>query len=211
MDSNGDSRLGPEDWGIPGIQISLANTSGSSVTSESTTITDRDGRYAFSELDPGTYRITKRQSQVTLDGQDTRRFSGAQSANNAISNIVLQDDQQIENINFPEKSLKTDFIGIGWFFASTSIPDRLREIVAIGEDLAGNATLASSIRLGNGEVPVDHEDDLAAANDFYEILQNNVLTRTAAQGVLANDTVAVGHTLTAALSINLNMAHHLEY
>jgi VCBS repeat-containing protein len=75
----------------------------------------------------------------------------------------------------------------------------LRETIALGEELAGELALAASIRAGGAGIPTETNHAPIAADDVFSVDENDVLTRSAASGVLANDTDGDGDSLSATL------------
>lgn len=197
FDADRDGTRDANEGGVPGVVMRLSESSASSL--ERSTITDGNGAYSFTDLDPGTYRIAKRQSAVTIDGPESTSASGATVAANAISNVVLGDEQVLADNNFGERGLRSNFVGIGWFFASSKpATQMLRETVALGEQLAGETALAVAIRAGRTTVPDGTNGSPVATDDTFSVNQDAVLT-IAAPGVLANDTDPDGNSLTASL------------
>ena len=192
------------EFGVPGIVIDLSEESDSSF--ERSTLTDDLGFYSFDELEPGTYEISQRQSSALSDGEDSTPLAEAVSANDRFSNFVLADDETPGENNFGEQRLRAEFLSIRWFFASAPPAHQmLRETIAIAEDLAGNSTLAESIRAGGGEIP-GHDDPTdqpnsrpVVTNDQYTIEQNQILTVPDSSGLLANDSDPDDDALTASL------------
>ncbi len=195
LDANGDDTRDAGEQGVPGVVITLSD---SGVSADRSTITGDDGSYTFTELEAGTYEISKRQTQALVDGTDSTSVSGATASNNLIGNIVLADDDNLSGINFAEQGLQAEFVSIAWFFGSAPpVSEMLRETIARSEELGGDSALAASIRSGVGDgtnsVPV-------TAADAYTVAQGEVLSVDAASGVLANDTDPENDTLTAILA-----------
>ena len=69
FDADQDGTRDANEGGVPGVVMRLSEAAASSM--ERSTITDGNGAYSFTELDPGTYRIAKRQSAVTIDGSES--------------------------------------------------------------------------------------------------------------------------------------------
>lgn len=194
FDTDGDGTRDATEVGVPGVVLQLAQAG----SADRSTITDGNGRYTFDELLPGTYQVSKRQTPATVDGQDSTAVTGAVASNNRLSNLVLADDQILEGIDFSERTLRAEFINIGWFFASSPpARDLLRASIALGEEQAGESALASTIRAGGTNVPDGPNRAPSATDDAFSVAQGGVLTVPAASGVLANDTDADGDALTA--------------
>ncbi len=200
IDANGDGTRDPEELGVPGIVIQLTGSSESEGSLARSTFTGDDGVYLFDELDPGTYQVAKRQTQSTLDGQDSTSATDAVLDNNRFSNLVLEDGQNLPGNNFGEQGIRPEYVSIAWFFASTPpAKQMLRETIAVSEERAGNAELAASIRAGGSDLPESINAVPIAINDTYSIEQNGVLDVSATAGLLANDLDSDGDVLTANL------------
>jgi len=154
IDADNDAVRDTGEIGIPGVVIQLTKTSSGTAVNESV-LTDSNGAYSFADLEAGTYQVSEQQPAAMVDGSESTSASGATTGNDVISNIVLAEDQSISGNNFGERSIKPPFINITWFFASTGVPQTLRETVAIGEDAAGNDELAAAIRAGATTAPDD--------------------------------------------------------
>ena len=96
-------------------------------------------------------------------------------------------------------------MSIAWFFASTQPEVILRETVAMGEERTGNHELAATIRQG-GQLPPENQTNLPpiAAADSYQMARGTSLSRTAAQGVSANDVDPNGDLITAQVVSNVS-------
>ena len=196
VDADGDGTRDAAELGVPGVVISLT---GSGSLSRST-MTGDSGFYSFDELEEDTYQISKRQSPAMIDGQDATSIPGAVSAENMFSNLVLADDQSLAGIDFGERGLKPEFVNITLFFSSAPPPPQmLRELMALSEELGGDADLAASIRAGGNDAPPATNRLPIAADDLFSVAQNAVLTITPASGLLANDVDPDGDALTATL------------
>jgi len=200
FDADGDGTRDASEGGVPGIVVRLSGseTAGSSV--DQSTITDNNGAYSFDELEPGIYQIAKRQNAATIDGQESTAAPGAVTSNNALANIALGDEEEMVENNFGERGLRSEFISIAWFFASSPpAQEMLRETIALSDELGGDSELAASIRAGRTDVPTGTNGSPAATNDTFTVNENEVLTTAAVSGVLVNDTDPDGDALTASL------------
>lgn len=200
FDADGDGTRDANEGGVPGIVVRLSGSETAGATVEQATITDDDGAYSFGELEPGTYQIAKRQSAATIDGQESTTAPGAVSTNNSLANIVLGDEEEMVENNFGERGLRSQFISIAWFFASSPpAQEMLRETIALSEERSGESELAASIRAGRTNVPDGTNGSPAATDDTFAVNENAVLTTAAVSGVLANDTDPDGDSLTASI------------
>jgi hypothetical protein len=85
------------------------------------------------------------------DGIEKSADTGATITNDVIANIVLTSAETASNNNFGERLLKPAYTSIRWFFASSQSSSNayFREVIAQGEDHAGNRELAKAIRNGS--------------------------------------------------------------
>jgi len=206
LDANNDGVRDASEVGVPGSQITLSGTTdgGDSVTRS--VITLDDGSYGFDAVASGVYQLAQTQPQALLDGIDSTAVSGAVAGDDQITNVVVNGDQEFAENNFGERGLKAQYVSPAWFFASASSTGTVfREMVARGESLAGNDTLATAIRSGGSVTPPDvtppkdvNTPPVAVA-DAYTAQAGGTLDVPTATGVLANDTDAEGDSLTAAV------------
>ncbi len=200
FDADGDGTRDASEGGVPGIVVRLSGSETAGATVDQSTITDDNGAYTFDELEPGTYQVAKRQSAATIDGQESTAAPGAVSTNNSLANISLGDEEEMVENNFGERGLRSQFIGIGWFFASARpAREMLRETIALSEEQAGESELAASIRASRTNVPDGTNGSPAATDDTFTVNENAVLTTAAVSGVLANDTDPDGDSLTTTI------------
>lgn len=179
--------------GVPGVQITLT---GAGLTR--TILTDTNGAYSFTELPSGTYQIVERQPTALLDREESTTVPNAVVSNDQISTIVLDGGQTFAENNFGELGIESQYLSIAWFFASSDSPTVMfRETVAMAEEMAGNMTLASTIRAGGTEVPDGSNSAPIANADAYSVNENGILSVVVASGVLKNDTDIDGDSLTA--------------
>ena len=199
IDADADGTRDAGELGVPGVVIRLSESGSPGTLIDRSTITADNGFYSFAELEAGTYRVSEPQTSAMLDREDSSPMREAVSGNEQFSNVVLADDQISVDNNFGERGLRAEFISILWFLASTPPPQQmLRETIALGEELAGNSTLAELIRAGVGDIPDDTNASPVATDDAFTVDENGVLT-IAATGVLANDIDSDGDMLKAIL------------
>jgi hypothetical protein len=199
FDVDSDGSRDPSEIGVPGIVVRLVDSNSTDSSMERSTITDDDGAYTFDELEPGTYEISKRQSPALNDNESPSSSSGAVAVD-LLSDVTLTDDQELDGNDFTERTLRPNFINVAWFFASSPPGTQmLREMIAVGEELAGDAALAASIRAGGTEVPDDVDNTPIAVDDAFSIEVNETLTVNAESGVLSNDLDIDGDSLSASL------------
>ena len=178
--------------------MTLSPSESSDDAGELTTLTDDDGKYAFSELEPGSYRIAQRQSAALIDGEDSSSSQDVTVTDDVIANLVLTDDQISKDHNFGERGLNSEFVNISWMFASAKTATKLRAALAMSEESVGNMELAASIRSGAEEVVADVNSAPVARRDSFNVEQGAVLT-VSSPGVLRNDSDADADLLSAAL------------
>lgn len=202
IDRDGDGGRSAGELGVPGAEIRLSGTADSGTTVEKRVLTATDGSYMFMDVPPGTYTVTQRQPFALADGTVSTSLDGAVTSSNRISSVVVTAGQDITDSNFGEVGVKPDYVSIAWFFASSGGPEStLREMIAVGEEQNGNASLAKEIRDGTGTSPIDDGDENSspiAVADSYVVDADDVLTVSSANGVLQNDSDPDGDQLTAA-------------
>jgi len=150
FDADNDGVRDTGEVGIPGVLVTLTSTStGTNITRSA--ITKSDGTYSFTALPAGTYKVTESQPTAMNDGVEKSADTGATITNDVIANIVLTSAETAANNNFGERLLKPAYTSIRWFFASSQASSNtyFREVIAQGEDSAGNTELAKAIRNGS--------------------------------------------------------------
>ncbi|WP_428305558.1 ELWxxDGT repeat protein [Lacipirellula sp.] len=149
FDADNDGVKDTGETGVPGVLITLTSTStGTNITR--TAITKNDGSYSFTALPAGTYKVVESQPAAMNDGIEKSADTGATITNDSIANIVLTAAETAANNNFGERLLKSEHTSIRWFFASSyATNDYFRQVIARGEDAAGNGELATAIRNGD--------------------------------------------------------------
>lgn len=202
VDADGDGVRDADEMGVPGALITLTDTSTSGEAINRSMITLSSGLYTFDELPSGNYQLTERQPASLSDGIDSTTIPNATTGNDTISNIVLSGGQGFTENNFGEANLMSEYTSVVWRFASTSREQAFRETVAYAEEMAGDSSLAASIRDGGTDVPDEINSAPIALGDSYTVNENGVLSVSAASGVLANDTDVDGDLLTAAIVSN---------
>lgn len=200
VDADNDGVRDAGEVGVPGVLITLTGTENSGTAVSRTAITDDAGSYSFTGLASGTYQLTEKQPEAMSDGLEATPLSGAVAGSDQITNIVLSGGQHAAENNFGERGLRAAFVSIRLFLASTPATDNyLAELIAQGEDMAGNSALAAAIRAGWTSLDGSSSFPVALA-DAYTTSVNTALTVGAASGVLANDTNSGSGTLTAAVA-----------
>jgi len=107
MDHDNSGTFNGPDIGIQGVTVTL---SGSTLTTPITIQTDADGKFTFTNLQPGTYTIDETQPTTPANqtGKDRAGTAGGNTTvANTISNIVLTADQHATGYVFAEVPLVT--------------------------------------------------------------------------------------------------------
>ncbi len=150
-DRDGQRDAGVE-LGVPGVMIVLTGTTNQGDAVEISAMTGDDGSYAFVDLSAGTYEIQEIQPNGLIDGMDSIGTQNGDVDNDRLFNIMLEPSQVGTDNNFGEQGLIPQLITKSMFF--TNRPSRsamLRELVAVGEEMAGDAEKAAVIRGGDTE------------------------------------------------------------
>ena len=195
LDVNGDGVRDAGDVGVPGALITLEGNDSSGEAIRRTAITLNSGFYQFEALDAGTYQIRQAQPQALVDGSESTPADGATTQDDQFSNVVLGDSQVLSDNNFAEARLLPEYLTISWFFASSDQGSVFREIIAQGEEQAGNTNLAARIR--DEDTALD--SSVVTNDDSYEVIQGSILSVNVPEGILANDIDTDGDVLTAVL------------
>ena len=168
--SNGTSGVG-----IPGVTITLTETSTNDIV-QVTTLTADDGSYRFGGLRAGKYTVTETQPEVFQPG-------GADSAK-----VVLVGNDAKNGVDFDEGWIKPQFVSVRNFLASGSMfnestpPSSIRLLVARGEERAGHTDQAAAIRAGGSQTTVfikgsEAADQIlfTAGTNFHKVTLNDRL------------------------------------
>ena len=207
IDTDGNGEFGGQEMGLSGVLVTLTGTTDAGNAVSRQRLTDDDGHYSFDDLPSGTYKLTENQPAIMVDGADSSSVSGAVVGNDVISNIVLGDAESFDANNFGELRVRPAYLTVRMFFASTSLREYFRTLVACGEQHAGNTTLATAISDGDTIYGTDSDNgnntDSNATptgdEDEYTLDEDETLTVDATDGVLENDSDDDDDTLSAAL------------
>ena len=99
VDTDDDGLIDSNEPGIAGATVWLLNASGQRIRS---TVTDADGQYAFTNLQPGTYGVEEVQPSGYFDGKDHLGTAGGTLANDRATQIVLASGTDAVEYNFGE-------------------------------------------------------------------------------------------------------------
>lgn len=119
-DNNDDGQVDPEETGIPGVEVVLTGSDDLGNPVNVTATTDKDGKYRFDGLRPGTYTVTEpaqppgtvngATTAGTVDGRTVGQATGRTTLPSAISNIVLREGGSSIDNNFGEISDSADIL-----------------------------------------------------------------------------------------------------
>src|SRR5207248_3027920 len=101
-DHNNDGIRQSGEEAISGVTITLTGTNDLGIIVPIVTTTNASGFYSFTNLRPGTYKITENQPAGYFDGKDTIGTPGGSTSNDMFSNIVLTSSTNGVNNNFAE-------------------------------------------------------------------------------------------------------------
>ena len=117
VDANNDGARGSSEQGIEGVTLTLTGTDFQGNAVNRTVTTDADGDYVFDQLAQGNYTISETQPDDYRDGKESAPQSvNATIADNVISDLDLDADQQLDDLLFGELA---DILSKRRFLAST--------------------------------------------------------------------------------------------
>ncbi|HEY4309258.1 MAG TPA: SdrD B-like domain-containing protein [Pirellulales bacterium] len=107
VDNNGDNTFDAGDVGLPNVVVALLNSSGAATGA--TQITDANGNYSFTNLNPGTYGVAEVQPSGFFEtglnvGTVNGTASGTASGVNTISSVVITSGSVGAGYNFAVQS-----------------------------------------------------------------------------------------------------------
>ncbi len=157
-DGNDDGLQGASDTGIPNVVLLLTgmDTSGNSVSLS--TITGADGSYLFTNLNPGTYTVTKVPPSGYLDGIETVGSTGGTAGTDSLGGITVATGQPSTGNNFAEL-LPASLAGTVFVDANNNGVKDSGEVGVLGVTV----TLTGFDDLGN---PVDLTTTTSASGDY---------------------------------------------
>ncbi|HUT93242.1 MAG TPA: Ig-like domain-containing protein [Thermoguttaceae bacterium] len=197
-DCDNDGQRDGGEFGIYGTLVKLTGKDDENNSVSKSLLTKADGSYSFDGLAPGTYEVAEQQPAALVDGKETIGTSGGTVGADKFSAIVLSANEHSTGNNFGELGLRPQFVSLSMFLASTPpVNDYFPELMAKAEEAAGNTDLAAQIRAGIDDV--GENDAPSAANDTYNVNEDQSLTKDAAAGVLKNDSDPDGDMLTASI------------
>ena len=153
VDANNNGTPDSSEATVPGVVVVLEGKDLLGRTVESTTITDRQGRYSFVNLPGGTYTVVESHPEAFHDGQESLGSVDGEPTgemgNDRFTGIVVPPTEAATDYDFGEWGLRAKYISNRLFLTST-VADAavLRDRVAKGEEAAGQSGLARAIRYG---------------------------------------------------------------
>ncbi len=101
-DSNRNGRPDASDPGIRGVAVTLTGIDDLGRAVEATARTDRDGRYSFDGLRPGSYAVREAQPGAFRDSRDQVGSLGGSKGNDRVSSIVVTSGARGSGYSFGE-------------------------------------------------------------------------------------------------------------
>jgi hypothetical protein len=159
-DLNNNGRPDVGEAGIPNVTVTAINTSTNVSTS---LLTNADGTFNFSNLQPGTYTLREVQPGFFVDGIDAR--NGVVSPyNDQFSNITVASNQTASGFDFGEQGLRAQFaaafLNRRAYFAASIITGEL-----------GSQMNPASTNLQKGDVWVSFDNGLQGATLIQALFQ----------------------------------------
>lgn len=118
MDLNNNGRMDVNEPGIAGVVVALSGTDQDKATVTQNATTDSSGRYVFSNINPGDYKVTETQPDFLIDG-----------GSNSLSFKIATEGSTSGGHDFGELGRRAQFIKLSELFGSTS---RSRVMVSVG-------------------------------------------------------------------------------
>jgi hypothetical protein len=120
VDSNLNGQRDATEMGLAGVLITLTGLDALGTPVTRTTATDAQGRYAFTQLAPGQYRVAETQPARFLDGRDRVGSLGGQLQPDAVDLIFLHANDNGTDYDFGENGLLPHLINKGLFLTRNS-------------------------------------------------------------------------------------------
>ncbi len=160
VDLNNNGRPDTGEVGIPNVTVTAVNVSTNVSTS---LLTNADGTFNFSNLQPGTYTLREVQPGFFADGIDAR--NGVVSPyNDQFSNITVASNQTASGFDFGEQGLRAQFaaafLNRRAYFASSIITGEL-----------GSQMNPASTNLQKGDVWISFDNGLQGATLIQALFQ----------------------------------------
>src|SRR5687768_11811062 len=91
VDLNNNARVDAGEQGIANVVVTLTGRTAAGANVNIIARTNAQGKYSFTNVVNGTYKVTESQPTGFLDGKDSTGFiGGAQLGNDFVSNIIIQ-------------------------------------------------------------------------------------------------------------------------
>jgi cyclophilin family peptidyl-prolyl cis-trans isomerase len=165
VDSNGSGTFQAQDFRIPGVSVTLTGTTGAGAAVNANTQTDGQGAYSFSNVLPGSYRITF-PSQSGFQADPATGNANAPGGTNSTPAFTVGTQQSVtEDIAFG--GLAAPFINLSMFLNTSTSPGSY-PVHAAGSGTAasgstyGPPTLVTAIPTINGAENTSNAVDLDA-------------------------------------------------
>lgn len=118
-DKDNDGIKDPGEPGIGGVVVYLRGVDDLGATVQKSVVTDSQGRYAFLQLRPGTYRLVEGHPIGYLDGKDTLGSLSGLGGNDVFKGIIIKPADQGLNYNFGERKAPAKVVLSNRLFVST--------------------------------------------------------------------------------------------
>jgi hypothetical protein len=126
LDSNGNNTQDTSELGIPNVTVTIKGT-GTNSSFTRTTTTDASGNYSFTELPPGTYRVTAQTTNGLKTFLTTSGGSASTGTTVTIGTSVAPAPQK-----FVSKGVSTEIFGQFFFLASRGTPSEFFSRITAG-------------------------------------------------------------------------------
>jgi uncharacterized repeat protein (TIGR01451 family) len=111
----------PPDVGLPGVTITLTGVASGGTSVTATVVTDKNGNFTFTALEPGTYNLVETQPVNFIPGASFAGDLGGTASTDVISSITVQASQAGVNYRFTELSLTPQAISKEQLLSSSTM------------------------------------------------------------------------------------------